>query len=83
MLHAGDLSNGGSAAEVRAQLSWLGREGERLGARVVVIAGNHDLVLDESRWGGHGGRFSGDADDGKGRESTASVDWGKSYVPAE
>lgn len=74
LLHAGDLSNSGSTAEVRAQLSWLGREGERLGAKVVIIAGNHDLVLDESCWDNHGERFSGEADDGVG---TAGVDWGR------
>lgn len=74
LLHAGDLSNSGSAAEVRAQLSWLGREGERLGAKVVVIAGNHDLVLDESCWDDHGERFSGGTDHGVG---AAGADGGR------
>ncbi|KAF7195089.1 putative rhamnogalacturonate lyase C [Pseudocercospora fuligena] len=43
LLHAGDLSQYGTFAEVQAQLNWLNEQSHR---HKVVIAGNHDLILD-------------------------------------
>ncbi|KXS99894.1 hypothetical protein AC578_4489 [Pseudocercospora eumusae] len=43
LLHAGDLSQYGTFAEVQAQLNWLDEQPHR---HKVVIAGNHDLILD-------------------------------------
>jgi Icc-related predicted phosphoesterase len=43
LLHAGDLTNHGTAAEVQAQLDWLASLPH---THKVVIAGNHDKVLD-------------------------------------
>jgi predicted phosphodiesterase len=43
LLHAGDLTKGGSFGEIQAQLSWLNSLPHRF---KVVIAGNHDLLLD-------------------------------------
>ncbi|EGX95292.1 phosphoesterase, putative [Cordyceps militaris CM01] len=43
LVHAGDLSVGGTFAELQAQLAWLNTLPHRY---KVVIAGNHDLLLD-------------------------------------
>lgn len=43
LLHAGDLTKGGSFEELQDQLSWLQALPHRY---KVVIAGNHDLLLD-------------------------------------
>ncbi|KAM4057757.1 calcineurin-like phosphoesterase [Hirsutella rhossiliensis] len=43
LLHAGDLSQFGTFAEIQAQLSWLAAQPH---PHKVVIAGNHDLLLD-------------------------------------
>jgi hypothetical protein len=43
LLHAGDLTKTGSFAELQAQLTWLNGLPH---AHVVVIAGNHDSLLD-------------------------------------
>ncbi|KAJ3484134.1 hypothetical protein NLG97_g7131 [Lecanicillium saksenae] len=43
LLHAGDLTIGGSYVELQAQLDWLNTLPHRY---KVVIAGNHDLLLD-------------------------------------
>ena len=43
LLHAGDLSNWGSFSEVQNQITWLSGQPHE---HKVVIAGNHDLVLD-------------------------------------
>ncbi|WEW61201.1 hypothetical protein PRK78_006691 [Emydomyces testavorans] len=43
LLHAGDLSEKGTFDEIQAQLDWLHRQPHRY---KVVIAGNHDLLLD-------------------------------------
>jgi predicted phosphohydrolase len=43
LIHAGDLSNTGSAADIQAQLSYLARQPH---AHKFVIAGNHDLFFD-------------------------------------
>lgn len=50
LLHAGDLSVWGSFGEVQAQLEWLSQQPHRY---KVVIAGNHDLLLDPKSQGKH------------------------------
>lgn len=43
LVHAGDLSQFGTFAEIQAQLSWLASQPH---PHKIVIAGNHDLLLD-------------------------------------
>lgn len=43
LIHAGDLTNGGSVAEIQAQIDWLASLPHR---EIVVISGNHDTYLD-------------------------------------
>lgn len=43
LLHAGDLSKFGTFEEIQAQLDWLNRQPHKY---KLVIAGNHDLLLD-------------------------------------
>ncbi|KAG8427606.1 hypothetical protein J3459_006531 [Metarhizium acridum] len=43
LLHAGDLSRFGTFAEIQAQISWLAAQPH---SHKVIIAGNHDLLLD-------------------------------------
>ena len=43
LIHAGDMTNGGSVAEIQAQIDWLCALPHR---EIVVIAGNHDTYLD-------------------------------------
>lgn len=43
LLHAGDLSNWGTFSEIQAQLTWLSQQDHKY---KVVVAGNHDLLLD-------------------------------------
>ncbi|TVY41574.1 putative rhamnogalacturonate lyase C [Lachnellula occidentalis] len=44
LLHAGDLSQYGLFDEIQAQLDWLNAQPHRY---KIIIAGNHDLILDE------------------------------------
>ncbi|KAI9745074.1 MAG: hypothetical protein M1818_001352 [Claussenomyces sp. TS43310] len=46
LLHAGDLTQSGSLAELERQIEWLDAQPHRF---KVVIAGNHDLCLDHSK----------------------------------
>ena len=43
LIHAGDLTNEGTVAEIQAQIDWLASARHR---HVVVIAGNHDSYFD-------------------------------------
>lgn len=43
LIHAGDLTNGGSVEELQAQISWLSTLPHR---EIIVISGNHDTYLD-------------------------------------
>lgn len=43
LIHAGDMTNGGSVAEIQAQIDWLSSLPHR---EIVVISGNHDTYLD-------------------------------------
>lgn len=46
LIHAGDLTQSGSLRELQATLSWLQAQPHPI---KIVIAGNHDLLLDASR----------------------------------
>jgi predicted phosphohydrolase len=46
LVHAGDLSCSGTAGEIQAQLDWLAAQPH---PHKVVIAGNHDILLDPAR----------------------------------
>ncbi|KAK4226858.1 Metallo-dependent phosphatase-like protein [Podospora fimiseda] len=51
LIHAGDLTNKGSYSELSKAIQWL----ERLDfERKIVIAGNHDLTLDQQFYSAHG-----------------------------
>ncbi|KAF1999627.1 Metallo-dependent phosphatase [Amniculicola lignicola CBS 123094] len=43
LIHAGDMTNAGSVAEIQAQIDWLCSLPHR---EIVVISGNHDTYLD-------------------------------------
>ncbi|KAI8936804.1 hypothetical protein NX059_006045 [Plenodomus lindquistii] len=43
LIHAGDLTNGGSVAELQKQIDWLDSLPHK---EIVVISGNHDTYLD-------------------------------------
>lgn len=63
LIHAGDLTQSGSFQEIQATLDWL-RSHDAF-QHIIVIAGNHDNLLDPSR--------DRDASD---QEQRASLDWG-------
>ncbi|KAJ4291822.1 hypothetical protein N0V90_009718 [Kalmusia sp. IMI 367209] len=44
LIHAGDLTQNGTFAELQAQLDWLRKLPHK---HKIVVAGNHDLLLDE------------------------------------
>jgi 3',5'-cyclic AMP phosphodiesterase CpdA len=46
LIHAGDLTQTGTAQEPQAQLDWLNSQPHR---HKVVIAGNHDIFLDRAK----------------------------------
>ncbi|KAL8806430.1 MAG: hypothetical protein Q9182_001345 [Xanthomendoza sp. 2 TL-2023] len=45
LLHAGDLTGDGSFEALQTQLNWLNKQSHRY---KVIIAGNHDLLLDDN-----------------------------------
>ncbi|RMD42826.1 hypothetical protein DV735_g2249, partial [Chaetothyriales sp. CBS 134920] len=45
LIHAGDLSDNGSFEEVQAGLDWLAAQPHR---HKILVAGNHDVLLDEA-----------------------------------
>lgn len=69
LLHAGDLTEWGTFDELQAQLNWLNAQPHR---HKVIIAGNHDLLLDEAFLRKHQDRF-GHYLNGK---IAADLDWG-------
>lgn len=50
LIHAGDLSKGGTFSEIQAQLNWLNLQEHPY---KVIIGGNHDRILDPSFHGRH------------------------------
>ncbi|KAI6367411.1 hypothetical protein MCOR25_004948 [Pyricularia grisea] len=69
LVHAGDLSQFGTFAEIQAQLTWLSAQPHQ---HKVVIAGNHDLLLDSEFVAAHPDREL-DQVDGKRRQD---LNWG-------
>jgi len=64
LIHAGDITISGDLGELRSFIEWMGKQPHK---HKVVIAGNHDITLDESfydqnysRW--HGTRKKDDAE---------------------
>jgi Calcineurin-like phosphoesterase len=53
LIHAGDLTKQGTPVEIQRQMTWLERQ--EFQAKIVV-AGNHDLALDEEFYAKHGAR---------------------------
>ncbi|KAL1897403.1 hypothetical protein Sste5346_004139 [Sporothrix stenoceras] len=71
LIHAGDLTNKGSFAELQSQLSWLQSLPH---AHKIVIAGNHDLLLDPA----FSEKYPDRVPDESGGEGTSveDLDWG-------
>ena len=67
LIHAGDLTQSGSSTELRASITWLRAQSHPI---KIVVAGNHDLLLDASRDDSSSTTKSTAASD---RES---IDWG-------
>lgn len=77
LVHAGDLTENGSFDEVQAQITWLSSQTQK---HKVVIAGNHDVLLDSSFLAAHPER---DYPENAGR-TAADLDWGNiSYLQDE
>jgi predicted phosphodiesterase len=56
LVHAGDFTDVGKAADIRDFCAWLVKQKERF-REVVVIAGNHDLSLDKDSYWANYRRF--------------------------
>ncbi|KAK7523846.1 calcineurin-like phosphoesterase [Phyllosticta citriasiana] len=54
LIHAGDLSNTGSHSELRKTVDWLQKAPFEV---KIVVAGNHDVTLDEAFYADHGAHF--------------------------
>lgn len=54
LIHAGDLTSGGSVGAIQAALDWLGEQPIK---EVIVIGGNHDFALETRRRELHTGRL--------------------------
>lgn len=67
LIHAGDLTDTGSFDEVQAGLAWLSSQPHR---HKVYVAGNHDVLLDESFLAKHPERRYGQT------RTKADLDWG-------
>ncbi|KAI0110320.1 Metallo-dependent phosphatase [Nemania sp. FL0031] len=63
LIHAGDLTQSGSLGELQATISWLRNQPHQF---KVVIAGNHDLLLDSSK----------DGDSDEAAISRQQIEWG-------
>ncbi|OQE43372.1 hypothetical protein PENCOP_c003G02458 [Penicillium coprophilum] len=63
LIHAGDLTQSGSFRELQAALTWLSAQPH---STKIVIAGNHDLLLDSAR----------DDPSGRAASERAQLDWG-------
>ncbi|OJJ70544.1 hypothetical protein ASPBRDRAFT_56332 [Aspergillus brasiliensis CBS 101740] len=56
LIHAGDLTNHGSAAELRKTMSWIATADFEV---KIIICGNHDITLDPDFYAEHGSSFHG------------------------
>ncbi|QSS66986.1 phosphoric ester hydrolase [Histoplasma capsulatum] len=70
LIHAGDLTNSGTRADIQLAVDWLKTLPH---AHKVVVAGNHDGWLDTSI---RGFISSCDAEDGAGDGDAQAIDWG-------
>lgn len=66
LIHAGDLTQSGSLSELLASVSWLREQPHPI---KIVVAGNHDQLLDPSRDSNHIGQAAAAAE-------RAKIDWG-------
>lgn len=80
LLHAGDLTEWGTFAEIQAQMTWLSQQPHK---HKVLIAGNHDLLLDKvfehkhpERWQQALEAASGDGARKVAHKSAEDLDWG-------
>ena len=71
LVHAGDITNTGSFAELQAHLDWLNTLPH---AHKVVVAGNHDILLDQSFYRRYPNRRL--AGPGNDEQKLATLDWG-------
>ncbi|KAJ6031625.1 hypothetical protein N7540_002357 [Penicillium herquei] len=76
LIHAGDLTTNGTFEELQAQIQWLSSQPH---THKIVIAGNHDIVLDETIDGKlfshqRDGLFEGSSESS---DQRASLDWGQ------
>ncbi|KAF1985544.1 Metallo-dependent phosphatase [Aulographum hederae CBS 113979] len=67
LIHAGDLTENGSFDEIQAQLTWLSSQPHR---HKLVIAGNHDVLLDPDFLSRHPERRYGDS------RTADDLEWG-------
>lgn len=72
LLHAGDLTDGGTYRELQAQLDWLNTLPHK---HKVVIGGNHDGLLDTDFVEAHPEKEQGSHDKVPGR-TKADLEWG-------
>ncbi|KAJ5546004.1 hypothetical protein N7494_003589 [Penicillium frequentans] len=56
LIHAGDLTNKGSLAEVRRTMDWISKTNFEV---KIIVAGNHDVTLDPGFYAKHGQEFHG------------------------
>ncbi|RAL06135.1 metallophosphatase domain-containing protein [Aspergillus ibericus CBS 121593] len=56
LIHAGDLTNHGSSAELRKTMSWIATAEFEV---KIIICGNHDITLDPGFYAEYGSRFHG------------------------
>ncbi|KAI1114579.1 Metallo-dependent phosphatase [Nemania sp. NC0429] len=63
LIHAGDLTHSGSFEEIQAAIVWLRQQPHPI---KIVIAGNHDLLLDPSK----------DGQSGTASAAREQIDWG-------
>ncbi|ERS98237.1 hypothetical protein HMPREF1624_05020 [Sporothrix schenckii ATCC 58251] len=69
LIHAGDLTDRGSFAEVQAGLAWLAAQPHQ---HKILVAGNHDVLLDDAFLEKHPKRRYGQS----ATETKRDLDWG-------
>ncbi|KAK4678689.1 hypothetical protein QC764_309940 [Podospora pseudoanserina] len=67
LIHAGDLTQSGSLQELQTAVTWLRAQSHPV---KIVVAGNHDLLLDESYTGHRGDNFNA------GKAAGKMINWG-------
>ncbi|RJE17653.1 Calcineurin-like phosphoesterase, partial [Aspergillus sclerotialis] len=73
LIHAGDLTQSGSLAELRSSVNWLRTQSHPI---KVVIAGNHDFLLDASRDNSSSSSDKAAAAAAAAASERESIDWG-------